>query len=85
MVQQTEQSGQGHRAARTGGTTGLGGGGRIERGEGAIHMGQSGLRPLGWPGKAALAVKGFSPGANENIEIIFYFVWILFKRFRFDF
>jgi hypothetical protein len=44
-------------------------------------MGQSGLRRRGWPGEVARAAKGFGRGANENIESLFYLVWILFKWF----
>jgi hypothetical protein len=42
---------------------------------GVGHMGRSGPRQCGQPGEAAQAMKGFGPGANENIETLFYLVF----------
>jgi hypothetical protein len=58
----------------------LGAGGGKSR-EGRYPHGPGGPRQFGRPGEAAWATTGFGPGANENIETLFYLVWILFKRY----
>jgi hypothetical protein len=62
----------------SGGATGSVWEGKEQRG-GVGHMGQSGSRRRGRPGEAAHAAKGFGPRGNENIETLWYLVWISIK------
>jgi hypothetical protein len=59
------------------------GGERVERGRGPHEP--EWAETTRSPGEAAQAVKHFGLGANENIETLFCFVWILIKRFQFEF